>query len=313
MLRAAGPCVSTIPVQTSKAQSLAGYRGELLPTDSPSHHHLQHLLVPRCPSSVHRQLATSACNTCFIALYELTHPGAYEKSRKAYQEHHEQGCKANGSPRETQKLTTLHRERTASQLKDPCSPAPQRPLMATKRINSLDRMFDSHPSLSASLESMENRSPVFGLPSQHSGLKLEDSEADVESNSEEPWSPPAWRNQHAAGGWYRHQPYLQQNSKLKPSASPSHSRGTSPQYEDARENEGETIIPANIPLPRGSMSPTKELSPSPQPCAGGAQDFETQDFGQQYAPVEEPTSKAPENANNCVDPFPRLLGTDTDF
>lgn len=254
---------------------------------------------------------TLGCNTCFIAPYSLTHPRAYGQSRKVYPEHHEPGCKATGSPGETQRLTTLHRERTTSQLKDFCFPAPHRPLMATERINSLDRMFDSHPSLSASLESMENRSPVFGLPSQHSGFKSEDSEADVESNPEEPWAPPAWRNQHAAGGWYRHQPYLQPNSKLKPSTSPSHSRGTSPQYEDARENEGETIIPANIPLPRGSMSPTKEQSPSPQPCAGGAQDFEAQDFGQQFAPVEEPTPAAPENANNCVDSLPRSMVADT--
>jgi len=290
-----GPLRQHDPCTDIQSTIIGGITGKVRSIDSPSHHRLQHLLVPPCPSSIHHQLATHGCNTCFIAPYNLTRSGAYGQSRKAYQKHHEQG------------------ERTTSQLKYSCAPAPHRPLMATERINSLDRMFDSHPSLSASLESMENRSPVFGLPSQHSGFKLEDSEADVESNSEEPWSPPAWRNQHAAGGWYRHQPYLQQNSKLKPSASPSHSRGTSPQYEDARENEGETIIPANIPLPRGSMSPTKEQSPSPQPCAGGAQDFETQDFGQQYAPVEEPTSKAPENANNCVDPFPRLLGTDTDF
>ena len=179
--------------------------------------------------------------------------------------------------------------------------------MATKRINPLDRMFDSHPSLSASLESMENHSPVFGLPSQHSGFKLEDSEVDAESNSEEPWSPPAWRNKHAAGGWYRHQPYPQHDTTLKPSASPSRSRGASPQYEDARENEGETIIPANIPLPKGSRSPTKERSPSPQPYPGGGQDF-----GQQFAPVEEPTSVSPENANNCVQSLSGLMSADTD-
>ena len=151
---------------------------------------------------------------------------------------------------------------------------------------------------------MENRSPVFGLPSQRSGFKSEDSEADVESNSEEPWSPPAWRNQHPAGGWYRHQPYLQQDSKLKLSPSPSHSRGTSPQYEDAREIEGETIVPANIPLPRGSMSPTKEQSPSPQPNLG-----ERQNFGSDFAPVEEPPSATPDNANNCMHLFSEWLVT----
>lgn len=180
--------------------------------------------------------------------------------------------------------------------------------MATKRTNSLDRMFDSHPSLSASLESMENRSPAFGLPSQHSGFKSGDSEADIESNSEEPWSPPAWRNQHPAGGWYRHQPYLQRESKhLKPSPSPSHSRGTSPQYEDARENEGETIIPANIPLPRGSMSPVKEQSPDAQPHSE-----KRQDFGQQFAPMEEPTTSGSENANNCAQLIAGFMSIDAD-
>ena len=169
--------------------------------------------------------------------------------------------------------------------------------MAHSRINSLNNMYESHPSLSASLEDFENnenRSPLFSLPSQHSGFKSEESEADAESNSGEPWSPPAWRNS-AAGGWYRHQPYPQ-SDPTRLSKSPSHSRQTSPQYEDARELEDDTLIPANIPLPRGSRSPTKERSPSPQPFAGGGQDF-----GQQFGPgqAEEPAPSAPENGNNC--------------
>ena len=167
--------------------------------------------------------------------------------------------------------------------------------MTAKRPSSLERMFDSHPSLSASLESMDNRSPAFGLPSQHSGFKSEDSEADVESNSEEPWSPPAWRNKQAASGWYRHQPYPGHESHLKPSQSPSRSRGTSPQYESARENEGETIIPANIPLPAGSRSPTKERSPEPQPYPERGTDFSPQ-----FAYAEEAAPVASENSNNCV-------------
>ena len=161
--------------------------------------------------------------------------------------------------------------------------------------NRISTMYESHPSISASLEDFENnenRSPVFGLPSQHSGFKSEDSEADVESNSEEPWSPPAWRNS-AAGGWYRHQPYPE-SDPTKLSTSPSRSRQTSPQYESARELEDDTLIPANIPLPRGSMSPTKERSPSPPPFANGGQDF-----GQQFGQAEEP-APAPENGNNCI-------------
>ncbi|KAL8812668.1 MAG: hypothetical protein Q9223_000570 [Gallowayella weberi] len=126
--------------------------------------------------------------------------------------------------------------------------------------------FDDHPSLAASLEDFEHneRSPTFGMPSQHSGFKSEESEPEGDSNSEGPWSPPAWRRQVADAGWYRHQPYAQNSRHLKPSTSPSRSRQTSPQYQSAHEEEGDTILPANIPLPRGSISPTKEQSPCPE-------------------------------------------------
>ena len=127
--------------------------------------------------------------------------------------------------------------------------------------------FDDHPSISASLEDFEHneRSPTFGLPSQHSGFKSEESEPDMDSNSEGPWSPPAWKKQSPAVGWYRHQPYAQHShARLTASMSPSRSRGTSPQYESAPEEEGETTLAANIPLPRGSMSPVKEQSPAPE-------------------------------------------------
>lgn len=132
--------------------------------------------------------------------------------------------------------------------------------------------FDDHPSLSASLEDFEHndRSPTFGVPSQHSGFKS-DSEPEGDSHSEGPWSPPAWRRQTAEAGWYRHQPYAQDSRHLKPSMSPSRSRTTSPQYQSSKEDEGDTVLPANIPLPKGSMSPVKEQSPSPEavPDLGG--------------------------------------------
>ncbi|KAL8730299.1 MAG: hypothetical protein Q9166_004182 [cf. Caloplaca sp. 2 TL-2023] len=125
--------------------------------------------------------------------------------------------------------------------------------------------FDDHPSLAASLEDFEHndRSPTFGMRSQHSGFRSEESEPEGDSVSEGPWSPPAWRRQEADAGWYRHQPYAQDNRHLKPSKSPSRSRHTSPRYQSPKEDEGDTILPANIPLPRGSMSPVKEQSPSP--------------------------------------------------
>ena len=171
-------------------------------------------------------------------------------------------------------------------------------------IDNIDAMFDDHPSLSASLEDFEhneNRSPVsptFGIPSQHSGFKSDESEADAES-SEGPWSPPggsptAWRRDSGVGGWYRHQPYLQENQSPKPSASPSRSRNTSPQYESAREDEGETILPANIPLPRGSVSPVKERSPSSSPYPR-----KEDDNGQNVDNAEQ-DMPAPETTNNCL-------------
>ena len=127
--------------------------------------------------------------------------------------------------------------------------------------------FDDHPSLSASLEDFEHhdRSPTFGVPSQHSGFKSDDSEPEVDAQSDGPWSPPAWGRQTAEAGWYQHQPYAQDSRHLKPSMSRSRSRNTSPQYRGVKEDEGDTVLPANIPLPKGSMSPVKEQSPSAEP------------------------------------------------
>ncbi|MCJ1227203.1 hypothetical protein MMC12_003858 [Toensbergia leucococca] len=169
--------------------------------------------------------------------------------------------------------------------------------MAANRIEALDGMFDDHPSLSASLEDFEhneNRSPLFGLPSQHSGFKSDDSEIDAESNSDGPWSPPAWRRQNAGSGWYQHQPYLE--APLRPSlpTSPSRSRETSPQYESAREDEEDITLPANIPLPRDTISPSKEPSPSPSLYPERGQDF-AENFGQ-----TEQAAVVPENTNNYI-------------
>ncbi len=171
-------------------------------------------------------------------------------------------------------------------------------------IDNIEAMFDDHPSLSASLEDFEhneNRSPTspsFALPSQHSGFKSDESEADAES-SDGQWSPPgvspaAWKRDSAVGGWYRHQPYLQENQGPRASTSPARSRNTSPQYESAREDEGETILPANIPLPKGSVSPMKERSPSASPYPKREENFE------QMFENTEPNPAAPEKGNNCV-------------
>ncbi|KAJ5662242.1 uncharacterized protein N7477_009858 [Penicillium maclennaniae] len=158
-------------------------------------------------------------------------------------------------------------------------------------LDELDHVFDDHPSLDASLEDFENnsnahRSPLFGMPSQHSGFRSEESDGE-EDPAEDRWSPPGLRqHDHVQGsGWYRHQPYLRQGNlherlELKPtvglSQSPSGSRDPSPQYEDASESptkgktdedaeSGDVTVAANVPLPMGPGTPQTGRSPSPQP------------------------------------------------
>ncbi|EAW14159.1 uncharacterized protein ACLA_071920 [Aspergillus clavatus NRRL 1] len=158
-------------------------------------------------------------------------------------------------------------------------------------LDELDNVFDDHPSLDASLEDFENhsnahRSPVFGLPSQHSGFRSEESEGEEEEATPngERWSPPGFRRHDyvQGSGWYRHQPYLRKGEDdqllLKPTVgvSPSQSREPSPQYEDAIEtlaakkrsesaDTGVATIAANVPLPVDTDTPLKGRSPSPGP------------------------------------------------
>ena len=168
--------------------------------------------------------------------------------------------------------------------------------MAVERRGS-PQLYDDHPSLSASLEDFEHdeRSPVFDLPSQHSGFKSENSESEEEEVSEGVWSPPAWRQHNPTGGWYRHQPYPQDNTMLKPSTSASRSRGTSPRYESAQE-EDDLTVPANIPLPKGSLSPVKDRTPSHSPAPNNEEDPD-----ENFLEAEEPIAM-PESHNNCVLP-----------
>ncbi|KAI2705011.1 hypothetical protein CBS147317_1963 [Penicillium roqueforti] len=164
-------------------------------------------------------------------------------------------------------------------------------------LDELDNVFDDHPSLDASLEDFENntnpqRSPMFALPSQHSGFRSEDSDGDdgeIEDPTQERWSPPGFHPpEYVQGsGWYRHQPYLRKDNliaeclQLKPtvglSVSPSQSREPSPQYEDAlegpaksrpgdRATPGDVSVAANVPLPAGADSPLQGRSPSPPPA-----------------------------------------------
>lgn len=152
----------------------------------------------------------------------------------------------------------------------------------------LDTPFDDHPSVTASLEDFEEqerRSPLFGLPSQHSGFRSdnESSEMDDQSSAGAPWSPPGFRHRNTnASGWFRQDPYGVY--ALRPSTSPSRSRQPSPEYEDAQEGDPDITIAANVPLPRGTDSPIKERSPEPE-------------SGMPYR-VASPTPE--ENPNNCM-------------
>lgn len=188
-------------------------------------------------------------------------------------------------------------------------------------MDELDNVFDDHPSLDASLEDFETnsntrRSPLFGLPSQHSGFRSEDSDGEMEDpDAGERWSPPGLR-QHdyvQGSGWYRHQPYLHKGNlnaerlELKPtvglSLSPSVSREPSPQYEDALESpgkgkpgkdseSGDVTVAANVPLPRGAGTPQTGRSPSPGPPQGGATHDTPED-------QDDGLSFGAENLSNC--------------
>ena len=188
-------------------------------------------------------------------------------------------------------------------------------------LDELDNVFDDHPSLDASLEDFENnsnvhRSPLFGMPSQHSGFRSEESDDEIDGLARaERWSPPGLR-QHdyvQGSGWYRHQPYLRkeignlnaERLELKPtiglSLSPSRSREPSPQYEDALEDPtkgkadedaemGEVTIAANVPLPVDARTPQTGPSPSPSPRPPGAR---------HDSPTDDRLGFGAENLSNC--------------
>ncbi|KPI40838.1 uncharacterized protein AB675_10772 [Cyphellophora attinorum] len=147
---------------------------------------------------------------------------------------------------------------------------------ATTNPDHRSSMFDDHGSVAASLEDFEEqerRSPLFDIPSQHSGFKSENdgSEIDDHSSAGAPWSPPGFRNHRpdsggSAAAWFRQDPYGRFALRPQPMSSPRGSRQTSPEYEDARGEQGEDLtIAANIPLPRaGTISPVKGQSPEPE-------------------------------------------------
>lgn len=160
--------------------------------------------------------------------------------------------------------------------------------MAAARIDDLDNAFDDHPSLTASIENFEDRSPILNLPSQHSGFRAEkeESELDDRSSTGAPWSPPGFRHHHRTNsGWFRND--LSHKYNLRPPLSPSRSRHTSPEYLDAQAGYDDITMAANIPLPAGIDSPLKERSPEPEPVHDDI-----------MRTFDEPG--VPDNPNNCT-------------
>jgi hypothetical protein len=189
-------------------------------------------------------------------------------------------------------------------------------MMAAARMDALDNVFDDHPSLSASLEDFEhnephcenNRSPLFVIPSHHSGFyKSDDGDSDIpESDSGGPWSPPAWRREPSAGAgasnngmWqlYRPSPHRHEQRGSKSNAhgnrSPlKRSRETSPLYESA--NEGDTTLPPQCEM--------QSKSPSPQPFERAEKGFQRDSSAQaQDGSLNQRASgQTADNPSNCT-------------
>ncbi|RAL17816.1 uncharacterized protein BO97DRAFT_15397 [Aspergillus homomorphus CBS 101889] len=146
-------------------------------------------------------------------------------------------------------------------------------------LDELDNNFDDHPSLDVSLEDFESnsntqRSPLFSLPSQHSGFREEESdpEEDDPTPNTERWSPPGFRRHdyNPGSGWYRHEAYSRSPEKerpvLKPTVgvSPSQSREGSPQYEDAIEAPANKDRKQSSTMTDTTCAPTALSPPNPE-------------------------------------------------
>ena len=156
--------------------------------------------------------------------------------------------------------------------------------------------YDSHPSLSASLESISDpQSPRFhntnmSLPSAHSGFR---SDSGIRSGSERSLSPdgphiPGWPYGGQAAGtdasrspdlrpkftspvksttsgnpWYAHNPYVaarrnESHTRSVQSASPQRATGSR-----GMSDEDPTLLAARIPLPKGSSSSPERAESMP--------------------------------------------------
>jgi len=145
-------------------------------------------------------------------------------------------------------------------------PHSSRPLSMATNMDSYNRTFDEHPSLNHSLVDFDysdrEQSPVFGIPSQHSGFRSEESESEPEPT----FAPAAWTQSLKRGsGLYQHQQYL------RGSGGGSRSRESS--HESSGSGQGDRASPASIPLPastsasrRGTPYSSPEPEPEPEPA-----------------------------------------------
>ncbi|KAL3423839.1 hypothetical protein PVAG01_05586 [Phlyctema vagabunda] len=143
--------------------------------------------------------------------------------------------------------------------------------MAT--IEELERVFDDHPSLDASLQDFEHPgsnsdvlSPKFAyLHSHHSGFRS-DTDSEMEdsiSASGGRFSPPAWRRE---GDGKRSSGFWNKASGL--SHRRVYSRESSAGFDITDDREATLEAARRTRLPTGSLSPEKKRSPSPEPVAG---------------------------------------------
>lgn len=138
------------------------------------------------------------------------------------------------------------------------------------------RIYDSHPSITASMEDFESHilSPDLLNIAANSRLKLRSPAASVYSDMSEDqyagWATPPWRKH--GTGWYSHQAGL----GLK---SPPRSREASPLFEQHEEEEAEegddvdVLTAARIALPESPVkgrSPERSLSPEEEAAAAAA-------------------------------------------
>lgn len=165
----------------------------------------------------------------------------------------------------------------------------QKTSTSSTRMEYIQREFNDHPSL-ASLDDYDaslRQSPALELPSQHSGFRSQGPPSDITSDSESPWSPPAWRR--PASGWFQPVDRLAMVQR----------QGSAWEGRRIKEEEDEDLeIPANVPLP---ASPEKTPNPEENVKQEEVKQAQTGKSIQDLSNTVklEPSSTSQDNRNNC--------------